>query len=258
MTVSSGVIEPFLNWSADAVDVPLLNGLRIQIIPTFEDLYHARKHQYAAFIASENLLLVWDDEPTHLLQRARSIQAELLKFVWKAANDLENEASEKSPENLQAYEIDEETGEVAMKERPILLYNAFLVSCSLCLLAVLLGLGYVHIAEEVVQLHEWISLTFLLMTPVNAFLSLFFSSVIVGAGAQIIGPIQHLTKNSKYFSAIPPPRLRRANLPHITIQCPVYKESLESVIVCKISVPLVSYRCRGHELRESALLSFCG
>ena len=51
MTVSSGVIEPFLNWNLNAVDVPLLNGLRIQIIPTFEDLYRARRHQYAAFIA---------------------------------------------------------------------------------------------------------------------------------------------------------------------------------------------------------------
>jgi hypothetical protein len=52
MTVSSGVIEPFLEWSADAVDVPLFNRLRIQILPTFDDLYQARSHQYAAFIAS--------------------------------------------------------------------------------------------------------------------------------------------------------------------------------------------------------------
>ena len=73
MTVSSGVIEPFLNWSADSVDVPLLNGLRIQILPTFEDLYHAKRHQYAAFIASDSLLVVWDDEPTHLLQRAKMV-----------------------------------------------------------------------------------------------------------------------------------------------------------------------------------------
>jgi hypothetical protein len=171
MTVSSGVIEPFLNWSADAVDVPLLNGLRIQIIPTFEDLYQARRHQYAAFIASEALLVVWDDEPTHLLQRAKSIEAELLKFVWKTANDAQTEKNTMEASSLE-YEIDEETGQVASKERPILLYNCFLVGSSLCLLTVLIGLGYVKIADEVAELHKWISLSLLIMTPVNAFLTL--------------------------------------------------------------------------------------
>lgn len=169
MTVSSGVIEPFLDWSADAVDVPLLNGLRIQILPTFEDLYHAKRHQYAAFIASDALLVVWDDEPTHLLQRAKTIEAELLKFVWKTANSTQ---TEKEAMEASEVEVDEETGQIFTKERPILLYNCFLVACSLCLLTVLIGLGYVKIADELVQLHKWISLTFLIMTPVNAFLTL--------------------------------------------------------------------------------------
>lgn len=168
MTVSSGVIEPFLEWNADAVDVPLLNGLRIQILPTFEDLYQAKRHQYAAFIASEALLIVWDDEPTHLLQRAKNIEAELLKFVWKTANAA---ATEKEA-NESEYEMDEETGLMAEKERPILLYNCFLVACSLCLLTVLIGLGYVKIADEVYELHKWSSLSFLVMTPVNGFLTL--------------------------------------------------------------------------------------
>ncbi|KAF8865895.1 hypothetical protein BDZ45DRAFT_735843 [Acephala macrosclerotiorum] len=100
MTVSSGVIEPFLEWNADTVDVPLLNGLRIQILPTFEDLYKVKRHQYAAFIASEALLIVWDDEPTHLLQRAKYIEAELLKFVWKTANAAATEKRSTRATNL--------------------------------------------------------------------------------------------------------------------------------------------------------------
>ncbi len=47
----------------------------------------------------------------------------------------------------------------------------------------------------------------------------------------MIGPIQHLTKNSKFYSATPCPRLTGPSLPHITIQCPVYKESLTAVIM---------------------------
>ena len=39
-----------------------------------------------------------------------------------------------------------------------------------------------------------------------------------------------MTQNSKFYSADTSPRLPRADLPHITIQCPVYKESLHGVI----------------------------
>jgi hypothetical protein len=66
--------------------------------------------------------------------------------------------------------------------------------------------------------------------------------------AQIIRPIQHLTKNSKYFSATPLPRLRTKTLPPITIQCPVYKESLEAVIqrtVRSIKKAIPTYELQG-------------
>lgn len=39
-----------------------------------------------------------------------------------------------------------------------------------------------------------------------------------------------MTENSKYYSAKAPPRSRTATLPHVTIQCPVYKEGLAAVI----------------------------
>jgi hypothetical protein len=114
--------------------------------------------------------VVWDDELTHLLQRAKSIEAELLKFVWFKSTTAAQD--EKVLMESSEYEVDEETGLIANKERPILLYNCFLVGCSLYLLTVLIGLGYVKIADEVYELHKWISLVFLVMTPVNAFLTL--------------------------------------------------------------------------------------
>ena len=45
------------------------------------------------------------------------------------------------------------------------------------------------------------------------------------------GPTQQLKSNSKFFSAMRSDRLKTANLPHITIQCPVYKEGLAAVIM---------------------------
>jgi hypothetical protein len=178
MTVSSEVIEPFLNWSPDAVDVPLLNGLRIQILPTIDDLYRARRHQYAAFIASECLLVVWDDDPTHLLVRAKAIETELLQFVWQTSEEVLG--GEKGT-TMATFDVDPETGverEAAPEERPILLYNCFMVGCSICLLTVLIGLGYQKIASEVIELQKWTSLVFLVFTPINAFLTLVSSIVL--------------------------------------------------------------------------------
>ena len=91
MTVNSRVIRTFLQWMPDAVDVPLMNGLRVQILPTIEDLPRARKHQFAAFVASEGLLVVWDDDALHLIQRAKHIEAELMELVWKAGNEEEDD-----------------------------------------------------------------------------------------------------------------------------------------------------------------------
>lgn len=54
--------------------------------------------------------------------------------------------------------------------------------------------------------------------------------------------------NSKYYSAKCSPRLRNKTLPHITIQCPVYKEGLTSVIaptVKSIKQAMSTYELQG-------------
>ena len=66
--------------------------------------------------------------------------------------------------------------------------------------------------------------------------------------AQLIGPISQLTVNSKYYSANPPPRIRTPTLPHVTIQCPVYKEGLEAVIaptIKSIEQAISTYELQG-------------
>lgn len=54
--------------------------------------------------------------------------------------------------------------------------------------------------------------------------------------------------NSRYYSARPPSRLQSTVLPHITIQCPVYKEGLGSVIaptVKSIKQAISTYELQG-------------
>jgi hypothetical protein len=245
MTVNSRVIKTFLQWSPDAVDVPLLNGLRIQILPTIEDLPRARKHQFAAFVASEALLVVWDDEALHLVQRAKAIESELMELVWKTGDTEEDE--KKGPE-VGVYEIDEESGELVPEKRGLHLQNTVLVALTLILIITILGLGFRQVATEVDVDHNYIRLAFLLLTPVQVFFTLFFCQVIVGCLAQLFGPVRQLHINSKFYSARAPPRIQGAILPHITIQCPVYKEGLNSVIaptVKSIKQAISTYELQG-------------
>ena len=173
MTVNSRVIKTFLQWSPDAVDVPLMNGLRIQILPTIDDLPRARKHQFAAFIASDALLVVWDDEPLHLVQRAKSIESELMELVWKTGEPEEAEGGEaKKSAYVTEVAIDEESGEIIPEKRPTHLLNTILVSLTLVLIVTVLGAGFREIAIEVAVDHNMIRLAFLALTPVQVFFTL--------------------------------------------------------------------------------------
>jgi hypothetical protein len=173
MTVNSRVIKTFLAWSPDAVDVPLMNGLRVQILPTMEDLPRARKHQFAAFIASEALLVVWDDDPSHLLERAKSIEAELMQLVWQTGETAEDdEMNEKKTARVSAYELDEESGEVLPEKRATNLMNTILVGFTLILVIVMLGAGFRALAIETVVDKNYIRMAFVLLTPIQIFFTL--------------------------------------------------------------------------------------
>jgi hypothetical protein len=230
MTVNSRVIKTFLQWSPDAVDVPLMNGLRVQILPTIEDLPRARKHQFAAFVASEGLLIVWDDDALHIVQRAKAIESELMELVWKAGQTDDDE-DEKNGPTVMAAEIDEESGAVKAEFRAVHLQNAVLVSITMVLVIVSLGAAWRQLAIEVSVDGDYKRLALVALFPLQIFFTLFFAQVIVGCLAQIFGPIRQLTINSKFYSARPPPRLQSDILPHVTIQCPVYKEGLAGVII---------------------------
>lgn len=246
MTVNSRVIKTFLQWSPEAVDVPLLNGLRIQILPTIEDLPRARKHQFAAFIASEALLVVWDDDALHLVDRAKQIEAELMELVWNTDTSVDD--SEKKGLMAEEYEIDEESGEIIPNKRPVHLQNTVLVAFTIMLIMTTLGLGGRSLAAEVEVDNGYIRLALLALTPLQIFFTLFFAQVVIGCLAQLFGPVKQLSVNSKYYSAKPPPRLIGAILPHVTIQCPVYKEGLNSVIaptVKSIKQAISTYELQG-------------
>src|ERR1700761_313358 len=97
MTVSTGVVKLFLQ-DETLVHMPLDSGLRLQILPNIAALPQCQKHQFAAFVRTYNVLVVWDDDPNHILKRVQSIEDQLIRMVWK----LELDDEESAPQALSA------------------------------------------------------------------------------------------------------------------------------------------------------------
>ncbi len=169
MTVNSRVIKTFLAWAPDATDVPLMNGLRVQILPTIVDLPRARKYQFAAFIAADSLLIVWDDDPSNLMKRATGIEAELMELVWHTseAGDDEDVSNEKGDGRTT---FDAESGNA--ENRPSNLMNTILVAFTLIIVVTLLGLACRSLATEIAVDGSYLRLAFLALVPVQIFFTL--------------------------------------------------------------------------------------
>ncbi|KAJ7040766.1 glycosyl transferase family group 2-domain-containing protein [Mycena alexandri] len=105
------------------------------------------------------------------------------------------------------------------------------------------GLSFVFIGSGIKTiLMEWtldghfMRFVLLAITPLLWCVSLFFALQLIQNITMCIGPVAHFHENSKYYSAIKPRpnKVVDENLPHITIQMPVYKESLQTVLAPSI------------------------
>ena len=171
MTVTSGTIETFLDYNPHATSVPLdEKGLSVQVMPTLADLSRAQKMQYAAFIASEGLLVVWDDEPMHIVGRAENIEQKLTSLVWNAEKGL-GEGEGKVPQ-VSVIEVDAETGRIVPQHRKTHLMNTILIALTIALIMTVLGAGYREVAIEIIVDKSYLRLAFLALTPVQVFFTL--------------------------------------------------------------------------------------
>jgi hypothetical protein len=75
-----------------------------------------------------------------------------------------------------------------------------------------------------------------------------FAIVVVSYCMYIFGPSSQVFVNSMFFSGRAPARRLTGQLPHITIQCPVYKESLTGVIdptIQSLKAAISTYELQG-------------
>jgi hypothetical protein len=124
------------------------SNTRIQIIDDIEHLARARKHQYAAFVRSEEVLVVWADHVEMVIPAAEALEEALIEFVWRGeeANKKNNQAMIVQEEELKEEDMDPE--DVTMRkmkrhwrERPVMLWAPLSDGFAIVLVIVLIGLG---------------------------------------------------------------------------------------------------------------------
>ncbi|KAF9450256.1 hypothetical protein P691DRAFT_665693 [Macrolepiota fuliginosa MF-IS2] len=122
--------------------------------------------------------------------------------------------------------------EKKQKERKLILLGPFYAGCGAALSAYFATSGASILLEEFALDRNAARFGLLCTLPVIFCISVFFCLQLIGNLSLIFGPVAQYHENSMYYSAIKPapnPEIDN-NLPHITIQMPVYKESLELTI----------------------------
>ncbi|KAJ5160387.1 uncharacterized protein N7482_007391 [Penicillium canariense] len=117
--------------------------------------------------------------------------------------------------------------------RPVHRIHTFKISFAIMLVVLTQSLGVSRLIHEYAWDGNYIRFALVVTIPPLAVFSLFFFIVLVTSAFQLFLPASFCLKNSKFHSAIKPSRKfhRDYELPHITIQMPVYKEGLKGVIV---------------------------
>lgn len=120
--------------------------------------------------------------------------------------------------------------------RPVVRSSAFFVGLALALgISLICGVFVGRILSECLLDENWSRLALLAPIPLLMVVSLFFFQVIFTNLFQMMGPIGSVSANTRFYSS-QKPSLQRAysdgfEPPKVTIQMPVYKEGMESVII---------------------------
>jgi hypothetical protein len=141
------------------------------MVPSIKELARARKLQFAAFVADEGILAVWDDDPMQVIARAKQIESELMQLVWRQGQPEEDEG-EKKAVKVNVAEVDPESGVVLPDQRPTHLMNTVLVAFTLLLITVTLAAGFRQIAIEIMVDRGFARLAFVVLTPIQVFFTL--------------------------------------------------------------------------------------
>ena len=202
MTVNTRVIKLLLTRT-DLSYVQITPGLRLQVIPDIEALPFCQKHQSAAFVASKQLLIVWEDDPKKLLERASYIQDTLMKMIWGTALAEGPEGEKKGAIiDIEALDAIEEAPGVPEKSRRIVLTQAVLSAATLILVIAAMGSGWRQIAIEIVVDRNWVRIAFAACIVPQIWLSLVSTHALQSTSLTLVVlfPSSHWQRCSAYWT----------------------------------------------------------
>ena len=176
MTVSTPLMKMICSQERGG-SIVLGDGLRLQVLRTVQDLPQCQKHQFAAFVANTGMLVVWDDDPYHVITRAAALEEQLLRMNWGHGMIDDEKAGEGAGVNV--FEVPSEDGDdniesAASANRPTRILAPIMMSFTITILIGALGLGWRQLANEykVDGRFGLGRLGLLALTPLQCFLSL--------------------------------------------------------------------------------------
>jgi hypothetical protein len=174
MTVNTRVLQLFMAARPDRHFIQIHRTLRLQVVPSLSELKHAQRHQSAAFIADSATLLVWEDEPTRLLERAEYIQDALMKMSWKPEPAEEGAIKDTKKPFVQIEEYNDVDQEAGLEEKPreIVLWQCIYEGATIALVMAAIGAGWRAVAVEMIQDPNWLRLAFIVVVPAQLWLAL--------------------------------------------------------------------------------------
>ncbi|EKG20239.1 Glycosyl transferase family 2 [Macrophomina phaseolina MS6] len=249
MTANTGMIKTVL-YNNSLPYIEIQNKLRVQVLPDISYLPGCQKHQFAAFIADRGILVVWDDQPNKIIERVSNIENALLQHSFENEGEMEV-IDEKQAAADEVAEMGSDVEAADEKPRQRKLFHSVLCGVTMAVMFAATGTGWRKIAIAIAGDGNFVRAAFIAVLIPQLWLGLFFFQSLVCCIAQLFGPIDQVKQNTLYFSGKPSKRLNRdtaGGLPHVTIQCPVYKEGLISVIqptIHSIKAAISTYEMQG-------------
>ena len=169
------------------------SNTRIQILDEIGHLARARKHQYAAFIRSEEVLCVWADHVEAVIPAAEALEEALIQFIWKGQeeNKKTNQAmgfDEKAYAKSITSSLHEDPEDVMVRqakqhwrERPTMLWAPLSDGLAIMLCMTVIALGLRTLIKESLLDGQYIRFTLILFGPLLFCIASFACMVAVGS-----------------------------------------------------------------------------
>ncbi|KAJ7704828.1 glycosyl transferase family group 2-domain-containing protein [Mycena rosella] len=200
-------------------------------------LPQAEKEQCGAFIRDERVLSVWSDDLDHIVPLCSDFEEKLVKLIWRAWTNAGSTSVPTVGSDILSVAPAPTASDVTLTARAAMASVAE---------AAAVAEKYASLEREVREKHVLVANGLSILINESrldqdyrrfAFVAtapfLFFALQVVTTISFVIGPVAQYHENSRYYSAIHPeanPQVDAA-LPHVIVELPVYKESLEETII---------------------------